>query len=42
MANFGCPLNAGYAISVYVLHQRVSDDIVNKLKAVSNVCNVKF
>jgi D-3-phosphoglycerate dehydrogenase len=41
-ANYSRQINKGYAISVYVLHQQVSPDIVAKLKAVPNVCNVKF
>ncbi len=34
----GC---SGYAISVYVLHKKVNQEIIKKLKAVPNVCNVK-
>jgi len=33
--------NSGYAISVYVLHKKVSPDIIKKLKAIPNLCNVK-
>jgi D-3-phosphoglycerate dehydrogenase len=33
--------NSGYAISVYVLHKKVSSEIIKKLKAIANVCNVK-
>jgi D-3-phosphoglycerate dehydrogenase len=33
--------NSGYAISVYVLHKKVSPEIIKKLKAIANVCNVK-
>jgi D-3-phosphoglycerate dehydrogenase len=33
--------NSGYAISVYVLHKKVSKVIIKKLKAIPNVCNVK-
>jgi D-3-phosphoglycerate dehydrogenase len=33
--------NRGYAISVYVLHKKVNPEIIKKLKAVPNVCNVK-
>jgi D-3-phosphoglycerate dehydrogenase len=33
--------NSGYAISVYVIHKKVSSEIMSKLKAVPNVCNVK-
>ncbi len=41
-ANYSRQINTGYAISVYVLHQKVTPEIVAKLKAVPNVCNVKF
>jgi D-3-phosphoglycerate dehydrogenase / 2-oxoglutarate reductase len=41
-ANYSRQINTGYAISVYVLHQQISDDTLSKLKAVPNVCNVKF
>jgi len=41
-ANYSRQINTGYAISVYVLHQTVSADIVDQLKAVPNVCNVRF
>jgi len=41
-ANYSRQINSGYAISVYVLHQEVTPEIVAKLKAVPNVCNVKF
>ncbi len=34
--------NSGYAISVYVLHKKVTPEIINKLKAIPNICNVKF
>ena len=33
--------NSGYAISVYVLHQKVNADIIKKLKAIPKICNVK-
>ncbi len=33
--------NSGYAISVYVLHKKVTQDIIKKLKAIPNLCNVK-
>ena len=33
--------NSGFAISVYVLHKKVSAEIIQKLKAIPNVCNVK-
>jgi D-3-phosphoglycerate dehydrogenase len=32
---------SGYAVSVYVLHKTVSANIVTKLKAIPNICNVK-
>jgi D-3-phosphoglycerate dehydrogenase len=34
--------NSGYAISVYVLHKKVTAEIIENLKAISNVCNVKM
>ncbi len=40
-ANYSRQINQGYAISVYVLHQQATPEIVAKLKAVPNVCNVK-
>ena len=33
--------NSGYAISVYVLHKKVNPEIIEKLKAIPNICNVK-
>jgi D-3-phosphoglycerate dehydrogenase len=33
--------NSGYAISVYVIHKKVTAEIINKLKAIPNICNVK-
>ena len=33
--------NSGYAISVYVLHKKVTAEIIGKLKAIPNICNVK-
>lgn len=33
--------NSGYAISVYVLHKKVGPEIIKKLKAIANICNVK-
>jgi len=33
--------NSGYAISVYLLHKKVSPEIIVKLKAIPNICNVK-
>jgi D-3-phosphoglycerate dehydrogenase / 2-oxoglutarate reductase len=41
-ANYSRQINQGYAISVYVLHQKVSPEIAEKVKAVPNVCSVKF
>ncbi len=32
---------SGYAISVYVLHKKANHEIIQKLKAIPNVCNVK-
>jgi D-3-phosphoglycerate dehydrogenase len=32
---------SGYAISVYVLHKKATQEIINKLKAIPNICNVK-
>ena len=32
--------SSGYAISVYVLHKKVDAEILKKLKAIPNVCNV--
>ena len=31
----------GYAISVYVVHKKVSPEIINTLKKIENICNVK-
>ena len=31
----------GYAISVYVLHKKVSEYLINKLKKIENICNAK-
>ena len=33
--------SSGYAISVYVLHKQVTTEIIAKLKAIKNICNVK-
>ena len=33
--------NSGYAISVYVIHKKVTSEIIKKLKAIPNICNVK-
>ena len=41
-ANYSRQINTGYAISVYVLHHDVTSEIVAKLKAVPNVCDVKY
>jgi D-3-phosphoglycerate dehydrogenase len=41
-ANYSRQINAGYAISVYVLHQAVTSEIAANLKAVPNVCDIKF
>jgi D-3-phosphoglycerate dehydrogenase len=41
-ANYSRQINQGYAISVYVLHQKVSAATVAKVQAVPNVCSVKF
>ena len=32
---------SGYAIAIYVLHKKVNPEIINELKAIPNVCNVK-
>jgi len=33
---------SGYAISVYVVHRKVSPEIIKTLKEIENVCNVKI
>jgi D-3-phosphoglycerate dehydrogenase len=33
--------SSGYAISVYVLHQQVSPKIIETMKGIKNICNVK-
>jgi len=33
---------SGYAISVYVVHKKVSVDIINTLRGIENICNVKI
>jgi len=33
---------SGYAISVYVVHKKVSPEIIKTLKEIENVCNVKI
>ncbi len=40
-ANYSRQINTGYAISVYVLHQKAPEEVVVKLKAIPNVCSVK-
>jgi D-3-phosphoglycerate dehydrogenase len=40
-ANYSRQISTGYAISVYVLHQKADEEIVERLKAIPNVCNVK-
>jgi D-3-phosphoglycerate dehydrogenase len=32
---------SGYALSVYVIHKRVSPEIIKTLKGIKNICNVK-
>jgi D-3-phosphoglycerate dehydrogenase len=32
---------SGYALSVYVLHQKVTQKIIDALKGIDNICNVK-
>jgi len=41
-ANYSRQITTGHAISVYVLHHQVTQEIVAQLKATSNVCNVQF
>lgn len=33
--------SSGFAISVYVLHRKVNPEIIRRLKAIPNICNVK-
>ncbi len=40
-ANYSRQINSSYAISVYVLHQTVPAEVVEKVKAVPNVVSVK-
>jgi D-3-phosphoglycerate dehydrogenase len=40
-ANYSRQIGKGYAISVYVLHKKVSQESIKKLKAIENICNVK-
>ncbi|MCL2868283.1 MAG: ACT domain-containing protein [Candidatus Bathyarchaeota archaeon] len=41
-ANYSRQISNGHAISVYVLHQKVTPDIIAQLKTTPNVCNVKY
>jgi len=41
-ANYSRQINTDYAISVYVLHHKVTARIVTQLKELSNICSVKF
>ncbi|MDR0797671.1 MAG: ACT domain-containing protein [Nitrososphaerota archaeon] len=41
-ANYSRQINTGYAISVYVLHHQVTQEIVTQLQAVPNICHVKY
>ncbi|MDR2707954.1 MAG: ACT domain-containing protein [Nitrososphaerota archaeon] len=41
-ANYSRQINVGHAISVYVLHQQVTQEIITQLKAIPSICNVKF
>ena len=34
--------SSGYAISVYVVHKKVSPKIIETLKSIENICNVKI
>jgi len=34
--------SSGYAISVYVVHKKVSPKIIDSLKSIDNICNVKI
>jgi D-3-phosphoglycerate dehydrogenase / 2-oxoglutarate reductase len=40
-ANYSRQIGKGYAISVYVLHKKVSAEMIKKLKAIENICNIK-
>ncbi|MCW4004868.1 MAG: ACT domain-containing protein [Candidatus Bathyarchaeota archaeon] len=40
-ANYSRQIGKGFAISVYVLHKKVPQEIINKLKAIPNICSVK-
>jgi D-3-phosphoglycerate dehydrogenase len=40
--NYSRKINTDYAISVYVLNQTVTPEIVTAVKAIPNVCGVKF
>ncbi|MDR1993942.1 MAG: ACT domain-containing protein [Nitrososphaerota archaeon] len=41
-ANYSRQINAGYAISVYVLHHQVTPEIIAALKASPNISNIKI
>jgi D-3-phosphoglycerate dehydrogenase len=40
-ANYSRQIGKGFAISVYVLHKKAPSEIISKLKAIPNICNVK-
>jgi len=40
-ANYSHQIDAGHAISVYVLHHKTPQEVITKLKAIPNVCNAK-
>jgi len=40
-ANYSRQISTGYAISVYVLHDKATPDIITQLKTTPNICNVK-
>lgn len=41
-ANYSRQINAGYAISVYILHHQVTPEIITQLQAVPNICSAKY
>ncbi|MDR0372925.1 MAG: ACT domain-containing protein [Nitrososphaerota archaeon] len=41
-ANYSRQINAGYAISVYVLHQKVTPEIITALKTIPNISDIKI
>ena len=41
-ANYSRQISTGYAISVYVLHHETTPEIIAQLKAMPNICSVKF